>query len=197
MNATLQRHSLGLSWSESTGMARAAHAVLDDGHVWLIDPFDDAAAIAAATELGSVAGVIQLLDRHNRDCAALAQRLNVALYKLPAQTTGPFTPIKVIANRAWNEVALWWPQRQALIVPEAVGTVEAFALGRRLGVHPMLRLTPPRRQLGTLAPEVLLVGHGAPLQSDAASALREALDRSRGDAPRLLLALPKLLRSAR
>ncbi len=197
MSATITRHALGLSWIETTGMARAAHAVLDGDRVWLIDPFDDSAAIAAATELGTPAGVIQLLDRHNRDCRTLAERLSVALHRLPAQATGPFTPIKVIANRAWNEVALWWPERRALIVPEAVGTVEAFALGRRVGVHPMLRLVPPRRQLGGYAAEVLLVGHGAPVQSDAAGALAEALAHSRGDIPRLLLSLPKLLRSAR
>jgi hypothetical protein len=79
-------------------------------------------------------------------------------------------------------------------VAEAVGTVPAFGLGRRVGVHPMLRLTPPRRQLGAFVPDLLLVGHGKTIESDAADALREALDHARGDAPKFVLSLPKLLR---
>ena len=69
----------------------------------------------------------------------------------------------MILNRAWREVALWWAGQQTLVVSEAVGTAPAFALGRRVGVHPMLRLFPPRKQLSRFGPERLFVGHGEPI----------------------------------
>jgi hypothetical protein len=188
-------HAAGLTWVEESAMGRAAHALADGGRVWLVDPFDDRAALAAAAELGEAAGVIQLLDRHNRDCGALAERLGVRVLRLPEtlpQT--PFTPASVIANPLWREVALWWEERRTLVVAEAVGTVHAFALGRRLGVHPMLRLTPPRRALSARHPELVLVGHGEPLQSGGDAALADALDGARADIPKLLLTLPTMIR---
>lgn len=180
-------------------MARAAHAVAgSDGRVWLIDPFDDEAAIAAATELGTPAGVIQLLDRHDRDGAALAKRLGVPHHRLPgALPETPFQVISVVNRSWWHELALWWPDRDALIVAEAIGTPPLFALGRRAGVHPMLRMVPPRAALGGYAPEHLLVGHGPPVIDGAVDALRDALARSRTDLPRFALKLPAAIRSAR
>ena len=178
-------------------MARAAHALVDDRRVWLIDPYEDAEAMAAISELGTPAGVLQLLDRHNRDCAAIAQRLGVPLSRLPADEAGtPFEAVRVISNLAWREVALWWGDQRALVVPEAVGTAPAFALGRRAGMHPLLRLIPPRKQLSRFKPERLLVGHGEALESGADAALREALAHSRRDLPRLVISIPKLLRRA-
>jgi hypothetical protein len=195
MGVTLQRHALGVTWVEQNAMARAAHALVDDGRVWLIDPYENAEAMAAATELGTPAGVLQLLDRHNRDGKTIAQRLGVPLMRLPVDAAGtPFTAIGVISNRAWREVALWWAGERALVVAEAIGTAPAFALGRRAGVHPMLRLLPPRKQLSRFQPERLLVGHGEAIESGADAALREALAESRSDLPRLLLSVPKLLR---
>jgi hypothetical protein len=198
MAVTLQRHALGLTWVEENAMARAAHALVDDRRVWLIDPYESPEALAAAAELGTPAGVLQLLDRHNRDSRTIAERLGVPLMRLPTDGGDtPFTPTAVISNRAWREVALWWGNEQALVVAEAIGTAPAFALGRRAGVHPMLRLIPPRRQLSPFHPERLLVGHGRAVESKADSALREALAESRQDLPRLLLSLPKLLRNDR
>jgi hypothetical protein len=195
MGVTLQRHALGVTWVERNAMARAAHALVDDRRVWLIDPYEDAEAMAAVAELGTPAGVLQLLDRHNRDCQPIAQRLGVPHLRLPLDAPGtPFTAIGVISNRAWREVALWWADERALVVAEAVGTAPAFAPGRRAGVHPMLRLVPPRKQLSRFQPERLFVGHGEAIESGADAALREALARSRSDLPRLLLSVPKLLR---
>ncbi len=67
--------AFGLSWIADEPMRRASHALADDGRVWLVDPLDEPDAIERARDLGPVAAVVQLLDRHNRDCAALARRL--------------------------------------------------------------------------------------------------------------------------
>ena len=195
MSNSIQRHPLGLSWIETSGMRRAAHALRADGRVWLIDPFEDDVALSAATELGTPAGVIQLLDRHNRDCGAIAQRLEVPLLRLPTELRdSPFEPIQVISRPWWREVALWWEAERTLVVAEAVGTVPAFALGREVGLHPMLRLRPPRGPLTARSPERLLVGHGAALDSGAAAAIRDALSGSLSDIPQLVLKLPSLVR---
>jgi hypothetical protein len=195
MAVKLQRHALGLTWVEQSAMARAAHALVDGERVWLIDPYEDAEALAAAAELGTPAGVFQLLDRHNRDCQAIARRLGVPLSRLPGDLAGtPFETVPIVSIIGWREVALWWAAERALVVAEAVGTAPAFALGRAAGVHPMLRLIPPRKQLSPFRPERLFVGHGEAIESGADAALREALAHSRGDLPRLLLSVPRLLR---
>lgn len=194
MSAETIDHELGISWVQDSAMARAAHAVADGERVWLIDPFDDPAALAAAAALGQPAGVIQLLDRHNRDCQAIAARLGVPMIRLPSSGAGtPFEVVPIMSRGHWKEIALWWPQRAALIVAEAIGTAPGFAAGRDAGVHPMLRLMPPRSQLSPYRPELLLVGHGKPLCSGAAAALQDALARSRSDIPRLVVKLPSLL----
>jgi hypothetical protein len=195
MSATLQRHDLGVTWIEQSSMSRTAHAISTDGRVWLIDPFEDDAALQTASSLGPPAGVLQLLDRHNRDSQAIATRLGVPLLRLPKQIPdSPFEVVPILSRSRWREVALWWPQTRALIIPEAIGTAPAFALGRPAGVHPMLRLTPPRSQLAGYEPSMLLVGHGRTIESEAAGAVRDALDHSRSDIPRLLVALPGLIR---
>ena len=195
MSAVVQQHAVGLTWSEPGGMARTAHALADDGRVWLIDPFDDQAALGATAALGQTAGVLQLLDRHNRDCETIAARLDVPLMRLPQRAPDtPFEIIGILNRPGWREVALWWGEPRALVVAEAIGTAPAFALGRRAGVHPLLRLVPPRSQLSSRRPEMLLVGHGETIVSDAASALDEALAHARSDIPRLARALPRLIR---
>jgi hypothetical protein len=195
VSISVQRHSLGLTWVEDSGMRRTAHALRSDGGVWLIDPFEDDVALNVAAELGRPAGVIQLLDRHNRDCGPIAQRLEVPLRRLPSELDGsPFTVVPVVSRPWWKEVALWWEQERTLVVAEAVGTIPAFALGRRVGIHPMLRLRPPRSALTRHQPERLLVGHGPGIESGAASAIRDALSGARSDIPQLLLKLPSLIR---
>ena len=186
---TLHEHALGLSWVVDEPMQRAAHAIVADGDVWFVDVVDDPAAMEAAAGLGKPAGVVQLLDRHPRDCAAVAGRLGVPHLRLPGAVPGsPFRVLDVVQVPRWRELALWWPERAALVVPEAVGTGAYFAVGPGpVGVHPMLRLTPPRGALGELAPEYLLVGHGPPLTGpQTAAALQDALASSRRDVPRML-----------
>lgn len=177
------------SWTAREPMERSAHALASDGRVWLVDPIADDAALDATEALGEVVGVLQLLDRHPRDCAALARRYGVPHLRLPETLEGsPFEVRRVTWLPGWREVGLWWPEHEALVVAEAVGTASYFAVGgRRLGMHPMLRMKPPG-VLGELAPRALLVGHGPPLHDDATAALGEALHRSRRDAPRATLA---------
>ncbi len=196
----LTRHSLGLTWVLDEPMARASHALVDDfGGVWLVDPTDEPAALEAARALGRPAAVLQLLDRHNRDCARLAERLAVPRLLVPvAVPDAPFEVVPLVDRRFWREVALWWPARRALVVAEALGTSPGYAPGSLgAGVSIGLRLWPPRR-LAALEPEHLLVGHGAPLHGpSAAPALREALRRSRVDLPRAVVALSLALAGVR
>jgi hypothetical protein len=187
----------GFTWVLDEFMRRASHALVHEGRVWIVDPVAWEPALERARELGEPAGVLQLLDRHERDGAAVARRFGVPLVRLPHELPGtPFEPSRLVDRPWWHEVVLWWPAPRVLIVPEAVGTADYFALGRPVGVHPFLRLTPPY-SLRQYAPEHLLVGHGASLHEDAATALEQAVEHARGDIPRALAALPKQLRRRR
>jgi hypothetical protein len=92
--------------------------------------------------------------------------------------------LPVAGRRWWREVALWWPEHRALVVPEALGTAPYYrAPGALVGVHPMMRLTPPT-VLDGLDPLHLLPGHGAPVSGEAtAAAVHDAIARSRRDIP--------------
>jgi hypothetical protein len=110
---------------------------------------------------------------------------------MPATVPGsPFAVIEVISRSRWTEIALWWPAQRTLIVSEAIGTVPLFALGRRAGLHPLLRIMPPDAALGGYALQRLLVGHGPPVVSDAAAAVDDALKNARCDIPKLITSLP-------
>lgn len=195
MSATITRHAVGLTWMEAGFMARTSHALRSEDRVWLVDPFEDGPALREVESLGTPAGVFQLLDRHNRDCEAIAARLGVPLLRLPTGAPGtPFETVRVLSRPGWHEAALWWERERALVVAEAIGTAPAFALGRRAGVHPMLRLTPPRSQFAAYRPSTLLVGHGPTIEADAATALDDALAHARSDIPRLVISLPRLMR---
>jgi hypothetical protein len=170
----------GFGWAQDELMQRTSHALAVDGRVWLIDPVDDAELEERTRALGEPAGVLQLLDRHNRDCAALAARLGVRHHVVPQGSLGPFACIAVKSSRSWNEVALWWPDRRELVCADVAGTAPYYRAGaERLAVHPLLRVRPPRRQLGALQPDVILCGHGDGVLEDADAALREALSTSR------------------
>lgn len=174
-------------------MQRAGHAVLADGGVWLIDPPDGDGLDAAVTELGPVRGVLQLLDRHPRDCAAIAERLGVPLHVVPLGVVPelPFTVIPLWHLPMWKEDALWLEDARVLVVAEAfVGAPDFAAPGERVGVHPARRLLPPtvlRSYVNRV--EHLLLGHGDALHGeDARAALRDALAGSRRRLPQLLAA---------
>lgn len=189
----IENGDIGISWVMDEPMARASHALSDGERVWLIDPIDDEAAIDRALTLGKPAVVFQLLDRHNRDCQQVADRLGIDLVVLPLELRGtPFEAIEVVDNRFWKERALWWKQAKTLVVAEAVGSSGMFNPEKGgVGVHIGLRATPPRKQLGTYNPQHLLMGHGRPVNGDrATTTLRRALDRSRRELPASLLKLP-------
>jgi hypothetical protein len=166
-------------------MQRASHAVASHGRVWLIDPVADENALRRARELGDPAGVVQLLDRHRRDCRAVAEQLGVPHYELPEQPPAgaPFEVLPLLRQRWWQEVALWHPEQRTLVCADAVGTAQYYrAPGERLGVSPLLRMTPPRRLLA-VEPDHVLVGHGEGIHEDAAAALREAVTLARRRTP--------------
>ena len=192
----LEEHDLGASWVVGDVLFKASHALVDDGRVWIVDPVDAGDALERVRALGEPVAVLQLLDRHNRDSAAVAQRLGVPHLKVPdVLPDTPFSVLKLDFGRGWRERALWWPEREALVVPESIGTAPLFAVGRGpAGVHPVRRLSPPGA-LRAFLPRELLVGHGPPLHgSDAAGGLVDALEHSRSDLPRLALKIPAMVR---
>ncbi len=171
----------GFSWITAEPMTRTSHALAAEGRVWLVDPVDWPDAIERATSLGEPTGVLQLLDRHNRDSAAIAEQLGVPHLTAPRELPGtPFAVIEIKRSRRWQEIALWWPEQRTLVVAEALGTNPFFpAKDDRVGVHGLLKLTPPR-MLRPYEPEHLLVGHGEGVHGpDTAAALQQALSRSR------------------
>jgi hypothetical protein len=179
----------GFGWIDDGRLARTSHALAAEGGVWLIDAVDFAEAEERLRALGEPRGVIQLLDRHGRDCAAWAARLGVPHHVVPfgALEGTPFRLLPIRRGRLWREAALWWEARRVLVCADALGTVGHFtARGERLGVHPLLRLTPPRALRG-LEPDHVLVGHGRGVHVNAAAALREALATSRRRLPRVLV----------
>jgi hypothetical protein len=178
----------GFGWTEPGFLARTSHALEVDGAVLVFDPFDAPGLDERLRALGRPEAVVQLLDRHERDCSLVAERLGVPHLRMPLETSSSRGELaRIVWNRLWKEVAFWEPTRRILVVADALGTVGYFiAPGERLGVHPFLRLRPPRSLAG-LEPEHILCGHGAGVHGPAAAAaLREALATSRRRLPRAL-----------
>ena len=182
----------GFGWSlGGERLRRTAHAIRAGESVWLTDVVDAPGIDERIRALGKPAGVVQLLDRHKRDCAAVAGRLDVALHVTPFTDVpgAPFVVLPIARRRIWREIALWWPEQRVLVCGDALGSLGYFrARGEPFGVHPVLRLTPPRRALAGLEPEHILFGHGDGIHGpEAAPALREALATARRRLPRALL----------
>lgn len=210
--AVFDRWDGGFGWQADPDepQQRTSHALVADGSVWLVDPVDFDGLDELVADHGEVAGVVLLLDRHRRDSVDIADRHDVPIY-LPGPLASLANDIEsetvavdgelgatgyrsrpILDRGFWREAALI--DGNTLVVPEAVGTGDFFTIGsERLGVHPVLRLTPPRRQLGNLDPDRLLVGHGEGVMANGSSALESALARSRWTAPRLFLKDLKLV----
>jgi hypothetical protein len=201
----IDRWEGGVGWIAypDEAMQRASHALVDGGDVWVVDPVDYEGLDEFLTAEGDVAGVVILLDRHKRDCAAVARRHDVPVYvpdwmddvarELDASVErfrgrlgdSEYRLHKLLDNPFWKEGALYGPESGTLVVPEAVGTSGYFRTSdERLGIHPALRMTPPRK-LRRFSPDRILVGHGEGVLDDAAGALADALSGARRRAPRL------------
>lgn len=184
-----------ITWiaSEPSFMQRASHALVSGGATWLVDPVDAPPVRERLALLPPVAGVLQLLDRHGRDCAAMAADFDVPLHVTPRQDIAgtPFRVLIVRNGRGWHESALWWDDRRALVVAEAVGTPPYFRsrAGEVIGPHPMMRISPPRVLRGFPAQHVLM-GHGHPVfRADAGDLVDAAVDHARRTTPRWLMSL--------
>jgi hypothetical protein len=174
-------------------LERASHALRSDGRVWLVDPVDGPGLEERLRALGEPAGVLQLVDRHPRDSAALAARLGVPHHRLPfgGVSGSPFEVRAVVRMPGWKETALWWEAERVLVCMEALGTGRYFrGPGEELAVHPFFRLYQPRglRDVArSVAPTHVLVGHGEGIHGDgAAAALARAVRDARRGTPRWL-----------
>jgi hypothetical protein len=182
----------GFGWSiEGDRLPRTSHAIRARDRVWLTDVVDGEGLDERIATLGEPAGVVQLLDRHKRDCAAVADRLGVPLHLTPFTDVegSPFVAFPIVRQRFWREVALWFAEERILVCADALGSLDYFrARGEPFGVHPALRLFPPRKALAALEPEHILFGHGIGFHGpEAPEALDIALATARRRAPKALL----------
>lgn len=200
----IDRWDGGVGWlaHPDETMLRASHALATDDGVWVVDPVDAPGVDDLFAEFGEVVGVAVLLNRHFRDAADVARRHDVPVsvpswfdripeLDAPLQRFDdrlPGTDYRVLTLRdsfGWEETALYHEGDGTLVVPETVGNAPYYTTpGERLGVHPLLRLTPPAVLRG-LRPERVLVGHGRGVLDDATRALTNALDGSRRRTPKL------------
>jgi hypothetical protein len=188
----------GFGWIVDEFMERCSHALVADGKVWVVDPVAGDGVEERIRTAGEPVGVLQLLDRHNRDCAELARRLDVQHHVVPRETAGPFEVVPIVRKRRWNEVALWWPEPRVLVCADVLGTARYYRAAKDLlAVHPVLRLFPPRRQLGAVTPARILCGHGESIQRDAGVALSEALRTARRRIPGQLASAVRAGRASR
>ena len=192
--ARVDEHPFGITWQIDESAARTSHALKVDGRVWIVDPVEHPAALERIEALGPVAGVLQLIDRHNRDCAAIAGRLGVPHLRVPGEVPGtPFEVVRVVDNRRWREVALWWPEPRSSSSPRRSGrsTRSPPATARSGCTRSSGRCR--RRRCAAMRPEHLLVGHGPPVSgADARDGVDWAYAHSRRDIPRLFATLGRM-----
>lgn len=204
----INRFEDGVSWIAypEEMMQRTSHAVVgDDGGVWVIDPIDVEGLDDLLAEFGDVAGVVILLDRHKRDCAEVANRHDVPVW-VPSFMDGVATELdasiqrfdnalgnsgfvlyELVNKSFWQEGVLYNEETGVLIVPEAVGSTENFRTSeRQLGVHPMLRVLPPR-ELTQFQPSRILVGHGPGVSENVSEVIEDAISGARVRTPRLFI----------
>jgi hypothetical protein len=171
--------AFGFGWiaPEPAFMQRASHAILAGESVWVIDPVEGDGVIERIERLGAPAGVLVLIDRHERDSTPIAERLTVPRYVVPEEPAA--TPFELVPVGR-KEHALWLPEHATLVISEALGTSPYFrAPGERVGIHPFRRLFPPT-ELRAFEPEHLLFGHGEGLHgAEATAALHDTLTYGR------------------
>ena len=173
---------LAAGWIEENRARARRMRSQSDGRVWLTDPIDADGLEERIRSLGEPAGVIQLLDRHKRDGAALARATRRSAPRRPASLPGtPFRFLPVLRGRWWKEVALWWPERRILVCADALGTIQFFRAGDEpAGLHPFLRAWPPARSRARARAPARRTRRGCPPSSGGA---RERLANGRRRIP--------------
>lgn len=185
----------GISWfaHPEEDARRASHALTTERGVWVVDPMDADGLDDRLRELGDVAGVVVIHDRHTRDAEAIAARHDVAVHvpewmtltrsklEREPEPLGDHVPgtsyavHELIDTDEWEEALLVDESGGTLVVMEALGTNPSFrAEGNDVGVHPGLDEAPDG--LERWSPERILVGHGESIYEDGAAKLRAALD---------------------
>lgn len=185
----------GFSWIPHPDESRqkASHALLTDAGVWIVEPVDADGLDERITDLGDVAGVLVLYDRHTRDAVDVARRHDVAVH-VPAwmnlvrekldtaveSVSGGlpgtnYTIHRLVDTDEWQEAVLIDETTNTMIVPEAIGTRPSVLKDDNvLGVH--YRLDDPPERLLDWQPDRILVGHGTGIHNEATTELRAALD---------------------
>ncbi|MDQ2072377.1 hypothetical protein RBH20_07510 [Haloarcula sp. H-GB4] len=185
----------GITWfshPEEDAM-RGSQALATKSGVWVVDPLDADGLDDRLSDLGEVAGVVVIHDRHTRDAEAIAARHDVAVHipdwmdltreKLdndpePLEATLPGTNYEIhrlIDTDEWEEAVLVDEAGGTLVIMETLGTLPGFCEGDNdIGVHPALDETP--EGLADYHPERILVGHGESIYEDGATKLAAALD---------------------
>ncbi|MBS3760886.1 MAG: hypothetical protein KGY43_05390 [Halodesulfurarchaeum sp.] len=199
----VDRFDGGFGWFAHPGetMQRASHAIDFGDGVWIVDPVDAPGIDAEIEALGEVKGVAVLLDRHERDAAAFARRFDVPLshppyvdreFDAPTEMLGATLPgedvevIRTLSWPGWSEAALY--DGQTLLTADVLGNASYFTAGpERIGVHPMVRLSPPQN-LRRVNPDRILVGHGPGIDEHATRALDRALNGARRRLPQAWVA---------
>jgi hypothetical protein len=179
---------------------RSSVAFVHRERIWLIDPVRAPGLEAELSALGSVAGVILTLDRHDRDAAWFAHLYGVPVYRprnlVPVRLDAPVvdvegqipdSPFQLLTSNGrgllswWRECGIWWPEERTLAIGDTLGTANYFIRpGERLAVHPLRRLSPPTELL-TLRPERVYGGHGVSLTTDASAAVEHAIRTARSE----------------
>jgi hypothetical protein len=177
-------------WQIVERLQRTSHAVTTDTGVWIFDPIAWEPALERIPELGELAGVVQLVDRHERDCATVAARFGIPHFEVPIHELpgSGLELVRVVDSRFWRELAAWIPSRQTIVCGDVLGTAGYFRAGDEpLGVHPLRRLRPPKL-LARYEPQHILCGHGAGVHGPETPALlRETLRTARRRLPRAVV----------
>lgn len=201
----IRRWDDGATWiaHPEEALHRASHVLTVGEGVLVVEPVAFDGLEDLLSSVGSVDGVVVLMDRHTRDAATVAERHDAPVLaptgfaRVDAKLPAPAQPLEphlegsdwsvrtLYDGRLQQEAALWAPAARTLLVPEAVGTAWYYTVGDEpVGVHPMSRIRPPTAPLAGVAPRRLLVGHGHPLKPVPTGAFERALETARRRLPR-------------
>lgn len=204
----IDRWADGVGWLAHPGERglRASHALRGDDGVWLVDPVDAPGVDDLVAEFGEVAGVTVLLDYHARDAGSIATRHDVPVhvpkwcFRVEDRVDAPVErfagELGDSGYRVHRFAPVPWFQEGIAIreddgtvyVPESLGTAPFYRVGdEAIGVHDLVRLTPPRGVFEDLPLERLLFGHGPGVFEDVRPTLEATLRGARRRIPAALV----------